>query len=60
MKMQTGENTAYEKFMQTGRVEDYLCYARAKETPVQRMDLTGMDGKGAYNNGCDRTAGAAH
>ncbi|WP_180951175.1 hypothetical protein [Marasmitruncus massiliensis] len=56
--MEPNEISAYNAFLQTGKVEDYLKYIHTMQAaaPTQGAALTGESS--AYHDGRDRAAGA--
>ena len=56
--MLPGEMGAYNTFLQTGKIEDYLKYVGVKQQLQAQADVSPMGGSSAYHDRGDRTAGA--
>lgn len=60
--MGMNETLAYDAFLHSGKIQDYLAYIGVKqvgdEPPASFTSLTGEDKASAYHDRCDSAAGA--
>lgn len=55
--MMSQPQNAYENFLRTGKIEDYLHYADTRRQNAAQQAVTGE--QGAYYDGGNRSAGTA-